>query len=124
MPRLVAGWLLHLEGGDRLMAVFPPAYPRVVAHHGTLRAGVRPDYPLPVDTEGFVVGVPDDRAGVRALVVEIGGTTRLPDGSTYHVTWSLAAGREAVESNDAIRERGWTATPRRHRVRLEPKVFS
>ncbi len=71
-----------------------------------------------------MVGVADDGAGVQALVVEIGGTTRRPDGSTYHITWSLAPGRAAVESNGAIRERGWTAIPERHRVRLEPKVFS
>ncbi len=52
------------------------------------------------------MGVADDGAGVQALVVEIGATTRRPDGSTYRVTWSLAAGSEAAESNDVIRERG------------------
>ena len=71
-----------------------------------------------------MVGVADDGAGVQALVVEIGGTTRRPDGSTYHVTWSLGPGRRAVEGNDAIRDRGWTATGERHRARLEPKVFA
>ncbi len=118
------GRLLHPEDRDRLLAAFPPAYPRVVAQHVALEGGEPPDFPLPGEAEGFVVGVADDGAGVQALVVEIGGTTRRPDGSTYHVTWSLADGREAVESNDAIRERGWTAAPERHRVRLEPKVFS
>ena len=90
----------------------------------TLRSGVPPDFPLPAEREGVVVGVADDGAGVQALVVEIGGTTRRPDGSTYHVTWSLGPGRRTVESNDAIRDRGWTATGERHRVRLEPKVFA
>ena len=123
MDRLVAGWLLHPADRDRLLAAFPPAYPRVVAHHATLKAGARPDHPLPSDTEGFVVGVADDGEGVQALVVEIGGSTRRPDGSTYHVTWSLKAGREAVESNDVIRERGWAATVQRHRVRLDCKAF-
>ena len=65
-----------------------------------------------------MVGAADDGAGVQALVVEIGGTTRLPDGATFHVAWPLGAGRKAAESNDVIRERGWTATERRHRVRL------
>ena len=88
------------------------------------RTGGPPDFPLPSEAEGFVVGVADDGAGVRAPVIEIGGTTRRPDGSTYHVTWSLADGREAVESNDAIRERGWAAAPQRHRIRLEPEVFA
>jgi hypothetical protein len=124
MAKRVAGWLLRPEDRNRLMAVFPPAYSEVVAHHVTLKAGVPQGFPLPTETEGFVVGVADDSAGVQALVVEIGGTTRRPDGSTYHITWSLAAGREAVESNDVIGGRGWTPTPQRRRVRLEPQVFS
>ncbi len=65
-----------------------------------------------------MVGVADDGAGVQALVVEIGGSTRRPDGSAFHIAWSLGAGRKAAESNDVIRERGWTATGQRHRVRL------
>jgi len=39
------------------------------------------------------------------------------------ITWSLGARRTAAESNDVIRERGWTPTPERHRVRLEPKTL-
>ena len=35
---------------------------------------------------------------------------------------SAGARRTAVESNAVIRERGWTATPKRHRVRLEPET--
>ncbi|TDH58050.1 hypothetical protein E2C06_34610 [Dankookia rubra] len=118
----VAGWLLHPEDREALMAVFPPAYSQVVAHHVTLRAGVSQNFLLPTETEGFVVGVADDGAGAQALVVEIGGTTRRPDGSTYHITWSLGSGRRPVESNDVIRARGWITTGERHRVRLEPKL--
>jgi hypothetical protein len=122
MTKFVAGWLLHPGDGDRLLATFPPAHAEVVAHHVTLRAGVEPDFPLPPETDGWVVGMADDGRGVQALVVEIGGTTDRPDGSTYHITWSLADGRRAVESNDVIRERGWTAVERQ-RVRLEPRLF-
>jgi hypothetical protein len=65
----------------------------------------------------------DDGAGVhatrlaceQALMVEIGGANCRPDGSTYHVTWSLANGREAVESNDVLR-RGWTASSAKHKA--------
>ncbi len=118
------GRLLHPEGRDRLLAAFPPAYPRVVARHVALEGGAPPDFPLPGETEGFVVGVADDGAGVQALVVEIAGSTRRPDGATYHITWSLGARRKAVESDAVIRERGWTAAPQRHRVRLESKTPS
>lgn len=69
---------------------------------------------------------PEDRewllACKQALVVEISGTTRRPDGSTYHITWSLADRREAVESNDVLR-RGWTASGQRHPIRLDPSVL-
>jgi len=124
MAEHVAGWLLHPADRDRLMADFPPAYGEVVAYHVPRGPRVPPNFPLPSETEGFVVGVADDGAGVQALVVEIGGTTARPDGSTFHITWSLADGREAVESNDVIRVHGWPPTPWRHRVPLEPKVFS
>ncbi|MDO9708490.1 hypothetical protein [Paracraurococcus lichenis] len=118
----VAGWLLEAEDRERLLALVPPAYPRVIAHHVTLRAGVQPDFPRPPPEEGAVVGLADDGAGVQALVVEIDGTTRRPDGSTWHVTWSLAEGRRPVESNAVIRARGWTPVPRQA-LRLRPAVF-
>ena len=38
------------------------------------------------------------------MVVTIDGTTDRPDGSTYHITWSLGPGRQARESNDVLRE--------------------
>ena len=117
------GRLLHPEDRDRLLAAIPPAYPRVVARQVALEGGEPPDFPLPTETEGFVVGVADDGAGVQALVVEIGGTTRRPDGSAYHITWSPGARRKAAESDDVIRDRGWTATSERHRVRLAPKTL-
>lgn len=123
MPQRFVGWLVHPADRERLLTAIPPAYPRVVAHHVTLKAGVRANVPLPSAKEGHVVGIADDGSGVQALVVEIEGTTSRPGGGTYHITWSLAHGRHAVESNDAIREKGWRATERRHHVRLEPRVF-
>ena len=95
----------------------------MVAHHVTLRAKVRADFPLPRETRGVVVGLADDGAGVQALVVEIGGTTDRPGGSTYHITWSLGPGRDPVESNDVIRTHGWAPLPVRRPIRLDPAVF-
>jgi hypothetical protein len=123
MPEHFVGWLLHPEDRETLLAIFPPTYSQVIAHHVTLKAGVPPDFQQPTEREGFVVGIADDSLGVQALVVEIGGTTRRPDGSTFHITWSLADGRRAVESNDVIRERGWKELGERRRIRLEPRRF-
>ena len=69
-----------------------------------------------------MVGEADDGAGVQALVVAIGGTTDRPDGSTYHITWSLGPGRAAKESDDVIRDRGWTALAQPVPIRLRPRT--
>ncbi|WP_448207247.1 hypothetical protein [Azospirillum sp. sgz302134] len=116
------GWALPDEERGRLRALFPAAYDRHIGHHVTLAFGVGPDRPLPKETGGAVVGIADDGAGVQALVLSIGGTTDRPDGSAYHVTWSLEPGRKPVESNDVIRRHGWTAVEP-VAVRLEPRFF-
>jgi hypothetical protein len=115
------GWLLDPTDREALLARFPPKYPEVVAHHVTLKFGDR-EAKEPVETRGEVVGYSDDGRGVQALVVLIGGTTERPDGSTYHITWSLAPGRQAKESNDVIRTRGWTPVEPIP-IRLHPKAF-
>lgn len=91
------------------------------ALHFALEGGERPNSPRPSETVDFVIGMPDDGEGVQALVVDIGGTTRRPDGATYHIPWSFAPGGKAAEISDVIRHRGWTAVKERHRVRLGPK---
>jgi hypothetical protein len=123
MTLLVAGWLLPQEERAPLLALFPPRYPRVVAHHVTLKPGARKEDPLPRETSGRVVGLADDGKGVQALVVEIGGTTRRPDGSTWHITWSLGPGRKPVESNEVIRQHRWTPLEAPRDIRLEPAIF-
>ena len=120
--RFHTGWLLDPGDREALLRRFPPRYAETIAHHVTLTFGDQAALP-PAATEGEIVGWTDDGQGVQALVVRIGGTTDRPDGSTYHVTWSLAAGREARESNDVIARLGWTAVPAPIPVRLQPKPF-
>ena len=76
---------------------------------------------------GFVVNRPNVGVDLFAngsylwqKVVSLGGTTDRPDGSTYHITWSLADGREAKESNDVLRDRGWEPFDLAMPVRLMP----
>ena len=70
------------------------------------RGGAR-DTPLPEEVDAEVVGRIDDGQGVEALVVAVGGSTDRPDGSTYHITWSLGPGRQAKESNDVLAKGAW-----------------
>lgn len=120
----VVGWLLPEAERAKLLARFPPAYPDLIAHHATLWSGVSESHERPRAREGRVVGLADDGRGVQALVVEIDGTTDRPDGSTYHITWSLdkKAGRKAKESNDVIAAQGWRAVAPIP-VALEPAFF-
>ena len=121
----ILGWKLDRAERTALIERFPPAYDHVVADHVTLAAKVAAGASLPCETEGRIVGRADDGDGVEALVVEIAGTTDRPDGSTYHVTWSLdrAKGRRAVESNDVIRDRGWQKLEAPVPIRLLPELW-
>src|SRR3954470_15736980 len=103
----IIGWKLDRDQRNELLQQFPPHYPKVDADHVTLRRAAA-DAPLPAEAEAEIVGRADDGAGVEAMVVRLNGTTDRPDGSTYHITGSLADGREAKESNDVIAARGWT----------------
>ena len=120
---LVTGWKLPRDERKRLLEMFPPKYERVIADHVTLQSGASADAPLPPEVGAEIVGHADDGKGVECLVVAIDGTTDRPDGSTYHITWSLADGRRARESNDVLKERGWEELDHPIPIKLEPGRF-
>lgn len=105
--RSVVGWKLDTDERLALLERFVPKYQRVVADHVTLAAKVAGGTPLPDMIAAEAVGRIDDDQGVEALVVAIDGTTDRPDGSTYHITWSLGHGRQARESNDVLAKGPW-----------------
>jgi hypothetical protein len=115
------GWLLDPAEREALLARFPPRYEMAVAHHVTLRFGDETAKP-PGEVRAQIVGAADDGLGVQALVVAIDGGPTRPDGGIFHITWSLAAGREARESNAVIAERGWTPLATPFPIRLIPKT--
>ena len=119
----VIGWKLDEKQRRELLQQFPPRFGRVIADHVTLAAKVARDAQLPCETEGEIIGHADDGEGVEALVVRIGGTTDRPDGSTYHITWSLGPGRQAKESNAVIARFGWTPFDLPMPVLLRPERF-
>ena len=107
MMKTIIGWKLDRGQRAELLQQFPPHYGEIDADHVTLRRARR-DEPLPDQADAEIVGRADDGAGVEAMVVRLNGTTDRPDGSTYHITWSLGPGRAAKESNDVIAVHGWT----------------
>ncbi len=120
---IVIGWQLDREQRKELLLQFPPKFPEVVADHVTLSARVARNSELPSETLGEIVGRAEDGKGVEAMVVSIAGTTDRPDGSTYHITWSLEPWRRAKESNDVIREFGWEPIELPVPVMLQPARF-
>lgn len=116
------GWKLDRSEREALLARFPPRYDEAVADHVTLEAEAK-HRPLPRDTNACIIGRADDGKGVEAMVVELDGTTDRPDGSTFHITWSLDGGRRAEESNDVIRERGWSRFDEPIPVKVNPARF-
>ena len=122
-PGTVTGWKVRRDERERLLELFPPAYPDVIADHVTLRIGAGPDTPLPPEVEARIVGRADDGNSLECLVVAIDGTTDRPDGSTYHITWSLGSGREARESNDVLRDNSWDHLDAPVEVELDPARF-
>jgi hypothetical protein len=120
----VTGWKLSPDERESLLQRFPPKYPNVVADHVTLRTGATSGTPLPREPESArIIGRADDGSSLECLVVELDGTTDRPDGSTYHLTWSLGPHRRARESNDLLREKNWEHLPTPIEVTLEPARF-
>jgi hypothetical protein len=124
MGGVVTGWKLPRGAErERLLERFPTKYERVIADHVTLQAGASEDTPLPREVSAEIVGRADDGESLECLVVAIDGTTDRPDGSTFHITWSLGAGRRAKESNDVLRDRGWTRIDKPIAIEIEPARF-
>lgn len=118
-PGTVIGWTLDEGERQALIERWPPRYPSVVAHHVTL-ATEAAHRSLPAPVTAAIVGRADDDSGVEAMVVAIDGDPARPDGSTFHITWSLGNGRRARESNDVLRDRGWTACDQPVPITLTP----
>ena len=120
-PGRVIGWKLDRDQRDELLKRFPPRYADVIADHVTLRTNAGQDE-LPDPVDAAIIGRADDGDSLECMVATIDGTCDRPDGSTFHITWSLdrSKGREARESNDLLREGGWTRWPETIPVSVEP----
>lgn len=117
------GWKLDRQEREALLLRFPPLWPDVIADHVTLTSDT--DAALPPQVGATIVGEVSDGKGLQVMIVAIDHMTDRPDGSTYHITWSIdrGQGREPVQSNDVIKELGWTALPVALPITLVPAEF-
>ena len=121
-PGSVIGWKLDRGEREALLKQFRPRYANVIADHVTLGTGAE-KRPLPPQVKAAIVGRADDGESLECLVVTIDGTTDRPDGSTYHITWSLGPARKARESNDVLKEQAWEELDHPVPVTIEPARF-
>ena len=105
----VTGWKLDAASREFLLEIFPPRWPDLVADHVTLHPRATPSGPLPSQRRAEVIGHADDGEGLEALVVAIDGSAARPDGSIFHITWSLdrKRARKPVESNALLARDCW-----------------
>lgn len=123
-PGSVIGWKLDRGQREELLRRFPPRYRDAIADHVTLRSDARGN-PLPPPVEARIIGHADDGDSLETMVVTVDGTPDRPDGSIFHITWSLdgAKGRRAKESNDLLNERGWENFDEPIPVDMQPARF-
>lgn len=107
--RGIIAWELPQSERARLLGMFPPRYPDVIAHHITHVFNGRDTDPLPEQRSCTVIGVADNDEGVQALIVDMGMPR--PDGEIYHITWSLDRAKGfAPKDSKAVAKRGFVPT--------------
>lgn len=119
---MYTGYLLSETSRIELLEKFPPKYKRVIAHHITEAFGVPADIEPPnIPDSVKVTGYIDSGDGVEGLLVSVNGSNVRPDGSKYHITWSLDEGRKPVETNIYV-DKAKPVKP--IEISVKPKTFS
>ena len=122
---MYTAYVLNPSAKERLVQLFPPKYPEAVGHHITIQFGVPSNTPTPEPAQNVqVVGYADDGEGLEALVVAVNGKVKRPDGSMYHITWSLdrSKGKKPVQSN-ALVQKGYERTTAPITIGTTPEVL-
>ena len=116
----------EIEAGSRqkLLDLFPPKYGNLLGHHISEKFGVNngevPEQPEKV----LIVGYIDNGENVEGFLVEVNGTTSRPDGSKYHITWSIdrSTGAKPFHTNDHVDSAKMLKRP--IEIDVESKFFS
>jgi hypothetical protein len=89
---------------ERLLRRYPPKFPDVYAHHVTFQMGCHSkmldNNPIIVIT-GYI-----QTDYLELMLVTVDGRHNRPDGSKYHITWSLdrSKGVKPMDSNKVIQQ--------------------
>lgn len=121
---MYTGYLLDESSREKLLELFPPKYPDVIAHHITEKFGVTkyteaPEQPKSVKVVGYI----DNEENVEGLLIEVNGTLVRESGSKYHITWSIdrSTGAKPVDTNKYVDDAVRLKQP--IYINVTPKVF-
>jgi hypothetical protein len=98
-------YTLSPSSREQLIHHFKPKYPEVICKHITYKFPAKSTDELPpAPHEARVIGYEDSGDGIEAVVVEINGSTKRPDGKLFHITLSLdrAKGKKPFHSNGLV----------------------
>jgi len=86
---MYTAYVLTDETRALLEEKYPPSYSEFIGHHITVEIGLSEGTPAPEEADIKLLGIKDSGDGIEALLVAVNGETKRPDGSTYHIIWSL-----------------------------------
>lgn len=115
LNEMYTAYVLDEKSRDKLANKFPPKYENFIGHHMTEKFGVGDkddSLPLSLSADLRVIGHVDSGDGLEALVVGVNGSHKRPDGSIYHITWSIDpnSGYKPKDSNERLRQKQFTLT--------------
>lgn len=119
---MYSGWLIKDASVTQLKNIFGVKHPDFIGHHVTFMFGKDSSMPPEADIE--VVGHCVTKT-VECFVVTVNGSMMRPDGSIYHLTWSLdkSKGAKPVDSNKAIENEGFKHLEHPVRLQVTPQIF-
>lgn len=119
---LYSCYLLSDDSKAKLLELFVPKFDKIFAHHITTEFGENSKLPIiPKTIE--VIGYSSNH-GIEALVVSINDSIYRPDGSIYHITWSLNPDEyKPFDSNILLHENGFAILDSPILIEVEPKLF-
>lgn len=120
---MYTAYVLDGKSRRKLAKQFPPVNPEFVGHHVTSKFGVSPSTPIPQPADVQVVGHAEED-GLEAFVVSVNGKVERPDGSLYHVTWSIdrSKGKKPKDSN-ALVQKGYSHISPGFPIRTTPEIL-
>lgn len=118
-----SAYVLDEHSRNLLKEKFPPKYPEFIGHHITHKFGIPKDSDVPSNPSSVAVIGYAEEDGLEALVVSIDDSNERPDGSVYHITWSLDRnkGKKPVHSNDLVMRGYEKIEP--IKILVEPKIL-